>query len=367
MEEKLKEKIKQKEISYSDERIRHIIIGETETISGRVPILSTEIFPFDKHWELLMRLGIKRDDYTVPVGVYAIGNPDIKSPVMVTGNYKLTIDKLRGNLIGIDTWLLVIDTKGVNVWCAAGKGTFSTEEVIFRIKKHKIGSLVDHKTVILPQLSAPGVSAWQVTKYTGFKVEFGPVHSGDIIKYFENGNTASDDMRRVRFGFISRMEVALVEAFSAIRYLIPVFILFVFVRLIQGNMSILGVFGSSIKSTFAYLIAILIGTFVFPAVLPKLPFRMFSAKAGILGLIWSFFLVAFPGLFGFSRDMLTATSNILLSTSVISYLGLNYTGSTTFTSLSGVKKETMRALPVIGSAFILGLALIIVSGFIVRI
>lgn len=314
-----------------------------------------------------MRLGIGRDDYTVPVGVYAIGKPDKRSPVLISGNYKLTLDKLRGSLSGVDTWLLVLDTKGVNVWCAAGKGSFSTEELIFRIKKHKISSLVDHKTVILPQLSAPGVSAWQVTKYTGFKVEFGPVRSEDIINYIENGNVASDAMRKVDFGLYDRMEVALVEAVSAIRYLVPIFILFVLTRLIQGNMSILGVLLSSIKSAASYLIAILIGTLVFPAALPKLPFTMFSAKAAILGLIWSFILVAFPEQFGFSRDMFTAASNILLSTSVICYLGLNFTGSTTFTSLSGVKKETMRALPVIGSAFILGLAMIIVSALIVRI
>lgn len=338
-----------------------------ETSAGRVPILTSEIFPFDKHWELLMRLGIGRDNYTVPVGVYAIGKPDKGSPVLITGNYKLTIDKLREDLSGVDTWLLVLDTKGVNVWCAAGKGTFSTEELIYRIKKHKISSLVDHKTLILPQLSAPGLSAWQVTKYTGFKVEFGPVHSNDIIRYLENGNIASDDMRRVRFGLHNRMEVALVEMVSAIRFLIPIFILFVSARLIQGNMSILGVMVSSVKSTLAYLIAILIGTLMFPAILPKLPFRMFSAKASILGFFWSFILVAYPEPFGFSRDMFTATSNILLSTSVIGFLGLNYTGSTTFTSLSGVKKETMRALPVIGSAFILGLTLIIVSAFIVKI
>ena len=338
-----------------------------ETNAGRVPILSTEILPYDRLWELFMRIGIGRDDYTVPVGLFGIGKPDKSSPVMITGNYKLTIDKLRGNLSGVDTWLLVLDTKGVNVWCAAGKGTFSTEELIFRIKKHKINSLVDHRTVILPQLSAPGVSAWQVTKYTGFKVDFGPVHSNDIIRYLDNGNIASDDMRKVRFSLFNRLEVALVETFSAIRYLVPIFILFMLVRLIQGNMSILGVLMSSIKSTAAYLIAILIGTLAFPAILPRLPFRMFSAKAAILGLIWSFLLVAFAEPFGFSRDMFTAASNILLTTSVISYLGLNYTGSTTFTSLSGVKKETMRALPLIGSAFVLGLALIIVSAFMVRI
>lgn len=67
--------------------------------------------------------------YTIDPGLYALGNPDESSPVLVTANYKLTFDRLRQSLPKLDAWVLVLDTKGINVWCAAGKGTFGTGEV----------------------------------------------------------------------------------------------------------------------------------------------------------------------------------------------------------------------------------------------
>src|SRR4030066_353544 len=85
-----------------------------------------------------VRWGINRMDYKVNPGLYRIGNPCNSAPVLVTANYKLTFDSLRKELTGMDVWILVIDTKGVNVWCAAGKGTFGTEELIHRIADTKL-------------------------------------------------------------------------------------------------------------------------------------------------------------------------------------------------------------------------------------
>ena len=81
------------------------------------------------------RIGIIRRDYKVAPGFYAAGSPGPQSPVLVTANYKLSFDALRHQLLGIDAWLLVIDTRGINVWCAAGKGSFSTDEVIQSVRR----------------------------------------------------------------------------------------------------------------------------------------------------------------------------------------------------------------------------------------
>ena len=105
------------------------------------------------------RLGISRDRYRVAPGLYIVGKPGAESPVLVTANYKLSFDSLRKELGGIDAWILVLDTMGVNVWCAAGKRTFSTEEVIRQVNGVGLDKLVTHRELILPQLGAPGVSA----------------------------------------------------------------------------------------------------------------------------------------------------------------------------------------------------------------
>ncbi|NQU84700.1 MAG: acetyl-CoA synthase subunit gamma, partial [Mariniphaga sp.] len=75
---------------------------------------------------LRVRLSVGRNRYQVNPGLYKFGNPGKDSEVIVTSNYKLSFDIVRKNLKGINAWVLVLQTYGVNVWCAAGKGTFGT-------------------------------------------------------------------------------------------------------------------------------------------------------------------------------------------------------------------------------------------------
>ena len=95
--------------------------------------------------------------YRVDPGLYSLGSPTAEAKVFVTANYKLSFDHLRKGLNGLDAWILVLDTKGINVWCAAGKGTFGTDELVRRIGSEKLTEKVSHKNLIVPQLGAPGL------------------------------------------------------------------------------------------------------------------------------------------------------------------------------------------------------------------
>jgi hypothetical protein len=139
---------------------------------------------------LSVRLDIGRMNYRVSPGLYSVGHPDATAPVFVTANYKLSFDHLRRALRGLGAWLLVLDTDGVNVWCAAGKGTFSTEELCRRIESTGLGSVVSHRRLILPQLGASGVAAHTVAKATGFTVVFGPVRAEDIPARYRSRESA---------------------------------------------------------------------------------------------------------------------------------------------------------------------------------
>jgi len=150
--------------------------SDIETAAGLVPRVGTKLTTADRWGAMRMRMGIGRMDYRVLPGLYAVGTPGAASPVLVTANYKLTFDILRAGLSGLDAWILVLDTHGVNVWCAAGKGTFSTEEVD-RVQEARLGELVRHRVLILPQLGAPGVAAHEVKRRCGFGVEYGPVRA----------------------------------------------------------------------------------------------------------------------------------------------------------------------------------------------
>ncbi|MBA3065261.1 hypothetical protein FP828_02075 [bacterium] len=141
--------------------------GWIDTKAGRVPVVATSLSPADKLGAWKVRWAISRNEYRVNPGVYAAGSPSLDSPVMVSANYKLSFDMLRKALNGIDAWLLVLDTKGVNVWCAAGKGTFGTAEIVKRIDETGLARIVNHREIIVPQLGAPGVSAIDVKKLSG--------------------------------------------------------------------------------------------------------------------------------------------------------------------------------------------------------
>jgi CO dehydrogenase/acetyl-CoA synthase gamma subunit (corrinoid Fe-S protein) len=151
------------------------VTGSVQTPAGIVPKISSNL-RWSDHWGTIKaRWGVGRMHYTVDPGLYALGEPDHQSPVLVTANYKMSFDRLREALLNRKAWILVLDTNGINVWCAAGKGTFGTDELIRRVEFCGLNQVVSHRRLILPQLSGPGVAAYKVKKRIGFKVIFGPV------------------------------------------------------------------------------------------------------------------------------------------------------------------------------------------------
>jgi hypothetical protein len=182
-----------------------------ETPAGSVPRVGTRLNREDRIGTLSARLGIGRDSYRIAPGLYGVGLPDGESPVMVTANYKLTFDALRCSLADVNAWIMVLDTRSINVWCAAGKGTFSTREVADRVKTTGLEKIVTHRRLILPQLSATGVAARQVKTLCGFEVVWGPVHARDIKSFVDNNMKATPAMRKVTFTLRERLELIPVE------------------------------------------------------------------------------------------------------------------------------------------------------------
>jgi hypothetical protein len=99
------------------------------------------------------------------------------------------------------------------------------------------------------------------------------------------------------------------------------------------------------------LVAIITGAFVTPLLLPMIPFRSFAVKGFITGAAAAVPLVLFSPLL--SADSYYLKASALLFVPVLSsYLALQFTGATTYTGISGVKKEIKFALPV----YVAGLA-----------
>jgi hypothetical protein len=105
----------------------------------------------------------------------------------------------------------------VNVWCAAGKGTFSTEELIFSVEQNRIKEITPCPTLILPQLAAPGVSLLKVEKECGVKALFGPIQAKDLAAFLQQKNTATEAMRSITFTLSERAVLTPVEFYLLLR------------------------------------------------------------------------------------------------------------------------------------------------------
>ncbi len=156
-------------------------------------------------------------------GLYRIGEPDGDSPVLVTGNYELTVRRLVRALDGaVDCWLLVADSGGINVWCAAGGGHFTAEDVVAAINTSQISSVVNHRTLILPQLGANGIDGWRIRESTDWGVHWGPIRASDIPAYLFAKRKKTSAMRQVKFPLSDRLEMTTVMlALYGLLLLIP--------------------------------------------------------------------------------------------------------------------------------------------------
>ena len=326
---------------------------------GEVPVVSCKLRVADYWGAFKARWGVGRMHYTVHPGLYAIGRPEPDSPVLATANYKLTFDSLRERLSGLNAWLLVLDTKGINVWCAAGKHTFGTDELVSRIESSRLAEMVSHRRVILPQLAGPGVAAHKVKRASGFRVTYGPVRAQDIPAFIDAGLEATEMMRRKTFSTRERtvlVPVELVDAIKAAVLVLPVFFFLAGLGGPQGYWSNVWTYG--VFAVCALLAAIFTGSVLTPILLPWLPGRAFSLKAFELGLLVALILTAiridawasWPG-------RLEILAWWFLVPAVAAYLGMNFTGASTYTSLSGVKKEMRIAVPLQIASVVIGVAL----------
>lgn len=333
------------------------------THNGRqIPRAPTELGWADRFGGWKARWAIGRMKYSVEPGIYAVGNPDADSPVFVSANYKMSFDRLRSQLAGRDGWILVLDTKGINVWCAAGKGTFGTEELVNRIEEVRLSQIVSHKTLIAPQLGAVGVSAHKVKQQSGFSVVYGPVRAEDLPGFLDDGMKATEEMRHVAFPLKDRVVLIPVELVSWGKYVVLAAACF----LILSGLNAKGystsiAMSEGMRAVVILLISFLSAVVLGPILLPWLPGRPFSVKGLWVGLA----VLLVGGLFtSAAGGRLNMAAWALMIPALTSFVVLNFTGASTYTSLSGVKREVKIAVPIQLVCAAVGVGLWLVGRFV---
>jgi len=340
--------------------LKHYVRGFVKAEKGDIPTVETKLARKDHVGTMLARFGIGRDDYKVSPGLYGVGLPHADSPVIVTANYKLTFDSVRKELESTNCWMLVLDTCGINVWCAAGKNTFSTEEIIRRVENTQLGLRVNHRRLIVPQLGATGVSAHVVKMQCGFRVVYGPIRASDIRAFLESDMEATTEMRAVTFTLEERFVLIPVEFYlfsKKIWWFFP--LIFILSGIGPSIFSLSQSWQRGVLGTSGVILGGILGAMVVPLLLPWIPGRSFAFKGGLLGIIGSITICS-------ALQIAVADQVGLVCTivAVSSYLAMNFTGSTPYTSPSGVEKEMKIAIPIQAVLFLLGIVSWGVSPFI---
>ena len=328
---------------------------EPDDKTNAIQSVSTILTPADKLGAWKVRWNIGRMEYTIEPGLYAVGKPDNTSPVLVSANYKLTFDTLRKNLRGLNCYLLILDTKGVNVWCAAGKGTFGTDELINRIETVGLSEVVTHKKLILPQLGAPGICAHEIKQRTGFTVIYGPVRADDIKDFLSSGYKATKKMRTVEFTLWDRIVLTPMELVETLKI----------AMIVLGFLFLINLFAQrpfGLMDLILYITSIIIGTVITPILLPLIPGRAFSFKGWLLGAIGTALLIWIFGWFNY-QELLLGIGYMLLLPAHSAFLTMNFTGASTYTSPSGVLKEMSIAIPLILISSLAGIILLLIKTF----
>jgi hypothetical protein len=319
--------------------------GSLQTLAGPVYRVSSEWSRADTWGMIRSRVSAFRMNYAVAPGLYALGDPTADSDIFVTANYKLTFDMVRRELAGMNAWVLVLDTKSINVWCAAGKGTFGTEELVNRIHAIGLDRVVSHRRLILPQLGAVGVNAAAVQKQTGFRVVFGPVCARDIPAYVKAGYRKNRDMATIAFPMIDRLVLTPMEINPVMKkypwFAAAVLVLF---GLQPSGLLFRPAWAGGWPFLVLGFLAVLAGAFLTPVLLPFIPFRSFAVKGWIMGMALTVFGVRVIGLAPFDSLPLLAMIYIFFP-AASSYIALQFTGSTTYTGMSGVNRELRIGLP----------------------
>jgi acetyl-CoA decarbonylase/synthase complex subunit gamma len=119
--------------------------------------------------------------------LYAIGEPNRKSPIFVTTNFSLTYFLVSGEIenSGISAWLVIPECEGFSVLTAWAAGKFSGTSIAKFIKEIKIESQTDTKEIVIPGYVAQ-ISGELEENMPGFKVLVGPGEAGDLDGFIKN-------------------------------------------------------------------------------------------------------------------------------------------------------------------------------------
>ena len=289
-----------------------------------------------------------RRTYVIEPGLYYTGDKyDPDAPLIATSNYHLTVFLVLRHLQGTNTRLLVVDTDGINVWCAAGKGQFGNTTIKAQLNRYDTEVMWGETkpTLILPKFGLAGVNLSELQK-SGVKPVIGPLYAKDLPKYLFESPYRDRSKDMVVFGLKSRIFTWLPGFMQTLFYAM---ILILLLMVITGG-------------AIAWGVVVLMGLIatLYPFFFPWIPGKRFAVKG-----LWLSGFISVGLLAMFVLNLITEVSLLQAVPFALAsglFFGLSYTGNSAVSNYSRVRVETARFLPITVVLYIISLAAMLMKG-----
>lgn len=293
----------------------------------------------------------KKNPYSVMPGLYFTGDTyDKNTPLVVTCNFLSTIVLLCRNISPLNVRMLIVDTNGINVWCSAGKGKFSSQEILNKLNMYERSIITDSDEIelIIPKLSLSGVKLSEL-KRNNVRPVIGPVYANKLKQYLEHPPYKDCASDTVIFGIKARAYTVVPTVVQFSKYIILMAIL-------------LFIFDNLFKTGFHWQV-MPIGvaiSFFYPLLFPWLADRSFAIKGISLAFLLSLFIIFLYTRGGISLFLAIFYAAFIFGTSI--FLALSYTGNSPVSNYSKVKKEIVTFLPLSVFCYVIAMLFYFLSG-----
>ncbi len=271
--------------------------------------------------------------YVVEPGLYYTGDRyDRDAPLLVTSNYRLTVFLVVRRVRAFNARLLVLDTDGINVWCAAGKGAFGNAALLAQLNRYDRASLGEGEwlRLVLPKFGLAGIDLRALRKER-IRPIIGPLYAKQLPAYLAESPLRDREQDRVDFGLQMRAFSWVPGLKQMLGYSVLLLIFFMAAHRLWGISVPVGVLA----------IAAFVAT-AYPLLFPWIPGKRFVVKGAWLGATTAAGLVV-AALIGFLPAAAVAAA-VPFSLATGMFFGLAYTGNSAVSNYSSVRKETAQFL-----------------------
>jgi hypothetical protein len=292
-------------------------------------------------------------------GLFSFNGADSESPVLVTTDYYLTSHRVRETIEedNLKCHLLVVDGRGINVWCGSRGGHVDTDSILDAINQTGLADEVSHRNLILPQLIASSVSK-AVLAENGWKAIFGPVEINDVSDFIENECEKTREHSTVSFDLHARLENNMAHiVFETVMFLVmtPIFWLLA---------SLGGLFAAWFGYWWSNLLYIVLGVWVLGTfmaiadpIMPTTSGYVRGLLTGLLALfVWKMFLLGLatlsPLAVVYEWAWLDTSGLTILGLSL--FVGFNWGGATPYLGEDQMIRDIVAGLGTLVLLFALG-------------